>query len=575
MQPVPVTPPPSSSDTDSISLSSIDMSERPIYSACATHPGCPSPNIHLTVLKLRVPHLFSSRRRPSRPRNLAIMPKPISTVDRSSNRTVDISTAMEIVMHNLHGADPDATHSQRRTASKMDWYQLGIMSRHLLTTTRSDEEFQRRWEDLLQKIEAAFKAVNPLHVSHADGADVMPHPDLDQWIKNTVPKHIQIVRAAYGPGTEEHKRLEDLVKSLKYMRKNMQSLSATVPANENRRREQLDNLMARVLEGLERQQMELRGGIQEAQLLLLADLTADAGDFNAFAAMYDPSNLSINSDSMIQPVVDLQESQGRAGDSDTSHATQDEIQPVAAPDMERHPSDSSEKSSRILTPGSPRSRSSSPRGYRGFHGTRVLGSGLASSTPNDRTPDESRKSSQSSVNHASLFPPEISLQDFFKLQAPNRESYERQITEAVAKKSQERRREVDLVRELLEVERAERKREVDDKERVIAMLLAQLEESKEQRKRDVEKEKEERKRDVEKEKEEREREVKRLLTQLEEQKEERKRDADAMKGAREREVELLMALLEQYKSQATKYEAEAAQLRARIDNFMDGHSKKP
>ena len=183
--------------------------------------------------------------------------------------------------------------------------------------------------------------------------------------------------------------------------------------------------------------------------------------------------------------------------------------------------------------------------------------------------------SAASVNHASLFPPEISLQDFFKLQAPNRESYERQITEAVAKKSQERRREVDLVRELLEVERAERKREVDDKERVIAMLLAQLEESKEQRKRDVEKEKEERKRDVEKEKEEREREVKRLLTQLEEQKEERKRDADAMKGAREREVELLMALLEQYKSQATKYEAEAAQLRARIDNFMDGHSKKP
>ena len=231
--------------------------------------------------------------------------------------------------------------------------------------------------------------------------------------------------------------------------------------------------------------------------------------------------------------------------------------------MERHPSDSSEKSSRILTPGSPRSRSSSPRGYRGFHGTRVLGSGLASSTPNDRTPDESRKTSQcefislfcwhvaevtsaASVNYASLIPPEIPLQDFFKLQAPDRESYERQITEAVAKKSQERKREVDLVRELLEVERAERKREVNDKERVLAMLLAQLEESKEERKRDVEKEKEE-----------------------------RKRDADAMKGAREREVELLMALLEQYKSQATKYEAEAAQLRARIDNFMDGHSKKP
>ncbi|KAH9886293.1 hypothetical protein C8Q73DRAFT_286620 [Cubamyces lactineus] len=250
--------------------------------------------------------------------------------------------------------------------------------------------------------------------------------------------------------------------------------------------------------------------------------------------------------------------QGPAGDSGASHATQ-EMQPIAAADMERYPSDSSEKSVRIRAPDSPRSRSSSPRGHHGPHGARAIGGGLPTSTPKMKAHDDSRKSSGSSGRFTNLSAPAILPQDFLRQQAPDREYYE-----------QERKREVDLVRAhlltLLEKEKEERKHEVEkekeerkhevdlekeERKHEVDLVRAQLEEEKVERKREVEQEKESRKREVEQEKESRKREVDLVRAQLEQEKESRKR-----------EVERLMAEVEAWKTEATK-------ARERADMLVD------
>ncbi|KAH9886304.1 hypothetical protein C8Q73DRAFT_716295 [Cubamyces lactineus] len=267
-----------------------------IYSACATHPDHPSPNIHLTVLKLRVPHLFSSRRRPSRPRNLAIMPQSAST----NNRTVELSIIMDFVGQNLDGrqGNPNAPHSRRPLMLRqLDCYQVGILTHHLLATKRNDADVERRWQELLQKIEAAFKAANPSHVSHVDAAGANPYDSLDRWIEEAVPRHVQLIRDAYAPGSKEAQELVNLIESLENTRKNLKSLARSMPTDQQGRLKQLDNLMARIMMGLERQQRELSDGlprVEPSHLSQLADI-ANEGDFSDFAHMCDLSYLSSSS----------------------------------------------------------------------------------------------------------------------------------------------------------------------------------------------------------------------------------------------------------------------------------------
>ncbi|KAH9886303.1 hypothetical protein C8Q73DRAFT_287376 [Cubamyces lactineus] len=195
------------------------------------------------------------------------------------------------------------------------------------------------------------------------------------------------------------------------------------------------------------------------------------------------------------------------------------MQPIAAPNMECDPSDSSKKSVSIRAPESARSRSSSPRGHHGSHGARAIGGGLPTSTLMTKTHDESRRSSGSSGCFTNLPVPVILLPDVLRQQALDREYYERRI----AREKEERKREVNLVRgfleRLLEKEKEERKHEVEkekeERKHEVDLVRAQLEQEKEERKREVEKEKEERKREVEKEKEERKREAERLMAEVE------------------------------------------------------------
>ncbi|KAH9902557.1 hypothetical protein C8Q73DRAFT_9973 [Cubamyces lactineus] len=211
----------------------------PINPACAAHPDCPSPNIHLTVLRLRVPHVFGSRRRPSSTRK----PRIMSTVDKPSNRPANLSAALHIIVQDLSEKpsreDSDVRQSRSRFAKKLECYEFAILSRHLLTVSRSDQEFQQRWEGLLDKVEAAFAAVNPEHASSAEETHRERRPSIDQWIKDIVPRHLELIRAVYGRETKKYEQLMGLVGSLRQIQKNLLLLSDTVPTRQKDRRRQL------------------------------------------------------------------------------------------------------------------------------------------------------------------------------------------------------------------------------------------------------------------------------------------------------------------------------------------------
>ncbi|KAI8995271.1 hypothetical protein BD414DRAFT_236070 [Trametes punicea] len=214
-----------------------------------------SPNIHLFILKRRVPHLFSFRRRHRSPRRRAMSNL---SINMSTDRTVDNSVTLKLIARDLAQGIARRRYHQvpgQPAASQLQvqFYELGILSRHLLHSDSPDEAWTKRWEDILDKVARAYATVlgedpKPGSTSTSQEDICMKYnSDIERWIKEDIPRHVAIIQDVLG---EPDKAA--LVASLGTIRRNLTQLSSIFPNTSEARINQLESLMSNVMAGLQR-----------------------------------------------------------------------------------------------------------------------------------------------------------------------------------------------------------------------------------------------------------------------------------------------------------------------------------
>ncbi|KAI9066687.1 hypothetical protein FKP32DRAFT_1673693 [Trametes sanguinea] len=245
-----------------------------------------SPNIHLAVLKRRVPHLFSSRpRRRHRSSKLKVMAE--RSVNTSLNRTLDPASIVPVIAKSLQKAHGRRTQPKRPGAGnnqvdeprlRVELYEIGLLSRQLLDAPDPNEAWMRRWEDVLEKVAEAFAdvtgATGQPESSGTSGSQddncVKFREDVDNWIKEELPLLLEVIRDVLGRPEEAA-----LVGSLPTIRRNLEKMSSIFPDVGNVRRQQLDALMKSIVAELERmhvpsqdRSMSIDGTVREDGLRL-------------------------------------------------------------------------------------------------------------------------------------------------------------------------------------------------------------------------------------------------------------------------------------------------------------------
>ncbi|CDO72498.1 hypothetical protein BN946_scf184980.g39 [Trametes cinnabarina] len=425
-------------------------------------------------------------------------PNTTENVSSFLERTLEGSKILEIIRGNLSKATArrnvplDVRTTPTPSDLKLQLYELGILSRHLLFFDSPDEKWSTRWVAALDKVAQAFATEIPLAQPDSDDNCVNYDRNIDEWIKTVVPEHVRIIRVVLK-ADNEHQKLLELVQSLQQIHQNLDTITRVFPGSQEVQRRQLKDLMLTLLSSLQEHQMDLEDTIppgEASQLFALANFAAQSSydDFSESFSLQDSSDASVIGPAlMFAPAAAYQSNQfANQGDGrDATHAPTADVvtQPDLAPDhgnlhedaryspvsIERRASDavstSSVPSMVAHTPDSS-SRPTSPRGSRrssGISAGHRAGGIISTSTPvqEGRQRDSTRRTSGSSG--ASLSGISVSSIGF-QLPPEAIAFYDKKIAEAVKKEQAERKREVELLTTQIEMVKEERKRLLDDLE---------------------------------------------------------------------------------------------------------------
>ncbi|CDO77705.1 hypothetical protein BN946_scf184969.g56 [Trametes cinnabarina] len=211
-----------------------------------------------------------------------LSPNTTENVSSSLERTLEGSRILEIIRGNLTKAaarrnvPPNVRTPPTPSDLKLQLYELGILSRHLLFSDSPDEKWSTRWVAALDKVAQAFATEIPLAQPDSDDNCVNYDRNIDEWINTVVPEHMRIIRVVLK-ADNEHQKLLELVQSLQQIHQNLDAIARVFPGGQEVRRRQLKDLMLTLLSSLQEHQMDLEDTVPPGevhQLFALANFAA-------------------------------------------------------------------------------------------------------------------------------------------------------------------------------------------------------------------------------------------------------------------------------------------------------------
>ena len=233
-----------------------------------------SPDVHLTILRRRVPHLFNSHTSPRSPkRSLMVEQSPSQSWRRTSN---DVHRMLEILCKSLRKDAARRTFTPRSGQAaphplRVLFFELCALSHSLLHANPASTVWLKQWSDLLETVAQFYSEVlggDPRALAESNSHQnncVRFSQDIQEWIEKVIPHHVNLFRAVY--------RRPEYVKRREVLRRllvNLEDFSSLFPDVDNTRRDQLQALMTQIVTGL-------LGPVDDDEVTLVQDL--DPVDF--------------------------------------------------------------------------------------------------------------------------------------------------------------------------------------------------------------------------------------------------------------------------------------------------------